>query len=140
MAARPSEFRPEIGDAICERLIDGESLRSICSDDDMPAKSTVMKWLASGEHQAFVDQYARARELAGDADFDDIGHIARQVARGEIEPAAATAAINGLKWTAAKRQPKKYGDKVEVEHSGGMKITRVELVGPSAAVELTAPE
>lgn len=115
---RPSEFTDEIGEAICERLIDGESLRKICADDDMPAKSTVMKWLASGRHPEFVDQYTRTREMTADTDADDIGHIARQAARGEIEPAAATAAINGLKWTAGKRQPKKYGDKVALTGGG----------------------
>lgn len=122
MSARPSEFDPAVGDIICERLIDGESLRRICEDDDMPAKSTVMKWLASGKHPSFVDQYTRAREVAADTDFDDIGHIARQAARGEIEPNAARAAMDGLKWTAAKRQPKKYGDKIEHEHTGGLKL------------------
>jgi hypothetical protein len=127
MAARPSEFTPEIGDAICELLIDGQSLRRICGRDDMPAKSTVMKWLASGQHAGFVDQYARAREIAADIDFDDIGHYSRQAASGEIEPAAATAAINGLKWTAAKRQPKKYGDKMEVEHTGGVTVVAQNL-------------
>lgn len=109
---RPSEFSQSVANAICDRLIEGESLRSICADDDMPAKSTVMKWLASEKFPGFVDQYARAREMAADTDADDVGHIARQVARGEIDPAAARAAIDGLKWTAGKRQPKKYGDKV----------------------------
>lgn len=130
---RPTLFDPEIAYEICQRLIDGESLRSICDGEGMPAKSTVMKWLSSGKYSDFVDQYAHARELAADADFDDIGHYARKAASGEIEAAAATAAINGLKWTAAKRMPKKYGDKVELEHSGAVAVTRIELVGPQSA-------
>jgi len=127
--ARPSEFDPTIGDAICDRLIDGESLRAICDDVTMPAKSTVMKWLASGQHPQFVDQYARAREIAADTDFDDIAHYSRQAAQGVIEPAAATAAINGLKWVAGKKAPKKYGDTQKHEHTGagGGPIQTVDL-------------
>jgi hypothetical protein len=117
---RPSEFDPVIGDLICDRIIEGESLRAICEDPDLPAKSTVMKWLASGQHPAFVDQYARAREISADTDEDDIGHYARQAAKGEIEPGAATAAINGLKWTAGKKAPKKYGDTSTVKHAGAI--------------------
>ena len=120
MTARPSEFTTEVGDAICDRLIEGESLRSICSDDDMPAKSTVMKWLASGQHPAFVDQYERAREMAADTDADDVAHYSRQAATGAIKADAATAAINGLKWSAGKRKPKKYGEAVQMRLSGAI--------------------
>lgn len=117
-AGRPSEFTPEIGDAICDALIEGESLRSFCGKAGNPAMSTVMKWLSSGKHPAFVEQYARAREMAADTDADDIAHYARKAAEGKIEPAAATAAINGLKWSAGKRAPKKYGDKLALTGGG----------------------
>lgn len=131
---RPTSFTQEAADEICERLIDGESLRAICEEERMPAKSTVMKWLANGAFPQFVDQYTRAREAAGDTDADDIAHFARQAARGEIEPAAATAAINGLKWTAGKRQPKKYGDKLAlggdpdappIQHAASVQVFRL---------------
>ena len=111
---RPSSFTPAIGARICERLVEGESLRTICADDDMPSRAGVMKWLASGQYPIFLDQYTRAKEASGDTDADDVAHYARQAACGAIEPAAATAAINGLKWTAGKKAPKKYGDKVAV--------------------------
>jgi len=71
---RPLEFNEAVADAICERLADGESLRSICRDDEMPAKSTVFKWL--GLIPAFADQYARARETQADSLADDIVDIA----------------------------------------------------------------
>lgn len=98
--------------------MEGKSLRSICERASMPALSTVMKWLASGKHAAFVEQYARAREIAADTDADDIAHYARKAGEGKIEPAAATAAINGLKWSAGKRAPKKYGDKLALVGGG----------------------
>jgi hypothetical protein len=36
---------------ICERIGDGESLRLICLDSDMPARPTVFGWLADRERQ-----------------------------------------------------------------------------------------
>lgn len=89
----------------------------------MPGYSTFMRWLS--EDEQLRDNYARAREAQGDADADKINHIARGVLSGEYEPAAANVAINALKWTAAKRQPKKYSDKLDLNHSGGIQIERV---------------
>ena len=117
---RPSDFTDEIGEAICDRLADGESLRAICEDADMPTRRTVFRWLRRQEHATFCHQYARAREVAGEADADDVGHYSRKAAEGEIEPAAARAAIDGLKWSAGKRQPKKYGDAMQMKHSGAI--------------------
>ncbi|WP_418220670.1 hypothetical protein [Burkholderia cepacia] len=56
---RPTTFSQDTADLICERLAEGESLRSICHDDGMPAQSTVFRWL--GLHESFSKQYARER-------------------------------------------------------------------------------
>jgi hypothetical protein len=117
---RHSEFTEEIGTAICVRIADGESLRAICEDDDMPERCTVFAWI--NRHPEFADQYARAREMSAEADADDVGHYARKAADGEIEPAAARAAIDGLKWSAGKRKPKKYGDAIQMKHSGAIGV------------------
>ena len=106
---RPLEFKEDVADAICERLADGESLRSICRDDDMPAKSTVFKWL--GLIPAFADQYARARETQADSLADDIVDIADDK---KLEPNDKRVRIDARKWLAGKLRPKAYGDKVAV--------------------------
>ena len=71
---RPSDFTQELADVICERIADGESLRAICTDDNMPSTSTVCRWLA--KDREFQEQYAHARELQADALFDDCLAIA----------------------------------------------------------------
>lgn len=106
---RPLEFNEAVADAICERLADGESLRSICRDDEMPAKSTVFKWL--GLIPAFADQYARARETQADSLADDIVDIADNKT---LEPNDKRVRIDARKWLAGKLRPKAYGDKVAV--------------------------
>jgi hypothetical protein len=57
---RPSDYGAEIAQTICERLVDGESLRAICADPAMPARATVFRWLA--RNQEFRRSYALARQ------------------------------------------------------------------------------
>lgn len=60
-----TSFTRKLGDIICKRLAEGESLRKICDSDDMPGKATVCTWLISTApiYKDFQDQYARAREI-----------------------------------------------------------------------------
>lgn len=129
--ARPSDFTQEIADAICERLADGESLRTICTAEDMPNKATVFRWLANND--AFRDQYASAREAQADALFDEILDISDDgsndwmerknsdgqnigwMENGEALRRSALR-VDARKWIAGKLRPKKYGDKLELEH------------------------
>src|ERR1700737_3864963 len=58
---RPTEYPEEIGETICDRIGDGESLRTICADAGMPHEATVLGWVSS--HREFRDQYEIAREF-----------------------------------------------------------------------------
>jgi len=121
---RPSSYTVKIGDLICERLAEGESLRSICAGDDMPNKATVFRWLATVE--AFRDQYARAREAQADALFDEILHIADTPLIGKKTKEGPNGLettegdmiehrrlqVDARKWLAGKLRPKVYGDKI----------------------------
>jgi hypothetical protein len=42
---RLSDYTPELATKICERIANGESVRSIVKDEDMPASSTIFRWL-----------------------------------------------------------------------------------------------
>lgn len=130
------EFSQEIFDSICERISDGESLRTVCSDQDMPNKASVFRWL-SGSKQ-LSDQYARAREEQADAIFDEILDIADDarndwMARdGDDENGGyalngehvqrSRLRIDSRKWMASKLRPKVYGDKLDVKHSGNFTV------------------
>lgn len=83
---RPSTFRMEIAEEICTRIANGEMLIRICSDDDMPPRSTVVKWLlglgiSPGEHDKFRTMYALAREVQADTLFDESLDIADDATR-----------------------------------------------------------
>lgn len=111
--------------AICEAIASGDSLAKVLRGKGMPAYRTVMTWLS--EDEAFQQNYARAREAQGDADADRIGDITDRVLSGEIDPQSAKVAIDALKWTAAKRLPKKYGDKLDLDLNGKVQIERVDV-------------
>lgn len=122
---RPSEFSQETADAICSRLAEGESLRQICTDEVMPGKSTVMRWLSSNTE--FRDQYARAREAQADYWAEEIIEISDESALDSIATEDGAARINSefvarsrlrvdtRKWLMARMAPKKYGDKLDID-------------------------
>ena len=147
LTGRPSGYSDELGDEICERLCNGESLRAICEPSDMPSRSMVFRWL--GNNESFRDQYARAREEQADAIFDECLQIADESTNDYMDTqdsdGATTAKLNGeniqrsrlridtRKWMAGKMRPKKYGEKLELEHSGKMDNRwTVEVVRPKA--------
>ena len=114
---RSTEYTKEVADIICQRVALGESLRSVCEDDALPARSTVFKWL--NEQQYFSDQYALAKSVSADSDADRIENIAERTLNGEVNPHAARVAIDAYKWTASKKEPKKYGDKLGFHGGSG---------------------
>ncbi|WP_210419264.1 terminase small subunit-like protein [Acetobacter vaccinii] len=115
-AGRPSVFSLAIEDEICTRLMEGESLRSICRDDHMPGQSTVFEWLESCAYADFRSRYAQARARAAEAFEDEIIDVARTATAEDA--AAKRLHVDTLKWIMSKRAPKVYGDKITQEHTG----------------------
>ena len=108
---RPSSYTQEIADEICERLADGEGLRAICREANMPNKSTVFRWLPL--HDVFRDQYARARETQADGFVDEI----IEIADNEPDPQKARVRVDVRKWVAGKMRPKVYGERLTQVHT-----------------------
>jgi hypothetical protein len=128
---RPTDFNQEIGLTICEKLVEGQSLRSICLDDAMPSISTIMLWLT--KHQEFSEQYAHARDAQADTLADEILDIADDASNDWMEVHKGDSVswqengeaiqrsrlrVDTRKWIATKLKSKKYGDKVEQTHKG----------------------
>lgn len=121
--ARPSKFSNALAGRICERLAEGESLRSICRDGAMPSASTVRLWVL--KHGEFSEQYARARDLGLDAMADEVLDIADNPGN---DVQAARLRFDARRWYLSKLAPKRYGDKRELEHiSKSKESARVEV-------------
>jgi hypothetical protein len=120
-------------------MAEGESLRKICSSDDMPNKGTVMRWLAEDEDGRLRDQYARARDMQADAIFDECLDIADDGVNDWVADQEGGDQYNGdhvqrarlridtRKWMAGKLRPKKYGDKLDVDLNGTLKVEGVAV-------------
>lgn len=133
---RPSDYTEEIADEICERIADGESLRSICLDDHMPNKSTVFRWLADPERAVFATKYAYAREAQADSLVDEMTDIADDASNDWMERKdkdgnnigwqengealrRSALRISSRQWIAEKLKPKKYGAKLGLTDGSG---------------------
>lgn len=130
-AGRPSDYNQEIAIRICERIADGESLRKICLDEDMPSRSMVFRWI--GAHEEFRDQYTRARMEQAQTFVDEIIDISDDGANDWMQhndPENPGYRVNGehlsrsklrvdtRKWVASKVLPKVYGDKLAATLTG----------------------
>ena len=125
-AGRPTTYNHEIADEICERIVQGESLRSIVKDDHMPVISTVFRWMIHNDE--FSKQYMRAKEEQAEMLADEIVAISdeehvtvkehdggmTEVVFDSTAVARNRLRIDARKWVASKLKPKKYGDKLEL--------------------------
>lgn len=127
---RPTEYTPIVVKEICTRLAGGESLRSICESEHMPAVPTVLLWVVQ-DRAGFSEQYIQAREAAGYAHADRIIDVVEKTSTGNLDPQQARAMMDGLKWAAERMAPKRHSAKQEIDHKssdGSMSPTRIEIV------------
>lgn len=132
---RPSKFTPALAKEICARLSVAEPLTVICQSEHMPHDDTVRLWQKS--RPEFAQDIARAREAGWDKLAKECLEIADatendtvMVGAGEHEREAAnTEWISRSKLRVetrlkllAKWDPKRYGEKIQQEHSGEIGI------------------
>ena len=134
---RPSSYTKDRAAEICARLVEGESLKSICRDPLMPDIKTVYLWMAQNE--TFLHQYAKAKEDQADTMQEEILDIADtkpaeimdDKGNSRIDAAHVNwmrLRIDSRKWVAAKLKPKKYGERTTL---AGDKDNPVEVHGNS---------
>lgn len=134
---RPSTFTDKIADDICSRLSKGIPLAIICRDDDMPGVQTVADWQKA--HPAFSVSIARARETG----FDTMAAECIEIAEDGSHDYKTVTQKDGSEVEAFDREhvqrsklrietrlkllskwdPKRYGDKLTLDHGGAIGIT-----------------
>lgn len=129
-AGRPTTYTEELANVICGRMSEGESLRSICRDPEMPAISSIFVWIS--KDSKFSEQYKRAMEFRADALFEELFDIADDSSKDTVVNADGSERMNSeyvqrsrlrvdtRKWALSKMMPKKYSDKQQIEHSGSI--------------------
>lgn len=119
---RPSSFTPELAAQICELIEDGKTIREIEQMDGMPAWPTIRHWIRTKED--FHTQYARAYELSALSLENQMLEIAKS-AHDKDSAAAARVQVDALKWMAGKRNPKAYGDRINMEVTGKLSLEAI---------------
>lgn len=107
-------------------MSEGLSLRKACQKREL-AHTTVLGWIDADA--ALGDQYAgaRARMLDAQAEaLEDLGEKA-SLAETAVEVAGLRLQSDNRKWLLSKLAPKKYGDKLDLAHSGSIKHQMTDL-------------
>jgi hypothetical protein len=128
---RPTDYTKELGDKVCSLIIEGNSLLSVCSMEDMPDKSTIFRWLR--KYPEFRDNYdisTTERTLAMGEEIIDISDDGTNdymtITKGDkdynVEDREVTnrskLRVETRKWLMSKMLPKKYGDKLDLTSDG----------------------
>lgn len=125
--------KEEIWNSIIEEMMTGRSLRSILKDPGMPPRKTIYQWIVKDKEKG--NQYAIASDIRADEIFDEILNIADSVdddiiildngkeAVNKSVIMRDTLRINSRKWILSKMNPKKYGDRIEIDNKHEIKDT-----------------
>lgn len=120
-----------LADEVLSRVADGRGLREVCAEPDMPAPSTVARWL--NERPDYAEAYVRARATQADRLFD----LAWRIACDATEETVATSRlkIQTLKWRVTRLSPRKYGRAADLE---AVAQARIEAAEAEAAARAAA--
>jgi len=131
---RPSKYTKKVAEKVCDLVAADprNTMRSIAERKGMPTERTLFRWL--DKHEEFRQQYARAKEIQAEHLVEEMLSIAddgsldvelrtnRQGEEYEAERpdivSRSKLMLDTRKWLAGKLKPKKYGDKVKMEHTG----------------------
>jgi hypothetical protein len=154
---RPTKLTPAVAAAIIGRLMQPESLASICRDEKTPSKQTVMNWLDKGTqyrsdpekhselkiYSEFLDRYTRARIVQQELHIDECIDIAddgtndyveRETKRGVMVVLDKEAVMRSRLRVdtrirvAEKMAPKKYGPKADITSDGRALPQQVSII------------
>lgn len=134
--AYSQEQKETIFNTIFDTIENGKSLRYALLQIPLSSK-TFYEWIESDEEK--VKQYARVTELRAEALLDEMFDIVDETSHDTITtpkgfdiPNAewmqrSRLRYDARKWLIGKLNPKKYGDKIQTEHSGEIKSTIISL-------------
>ena len=102
-------YTRELADEICRRISEGESLRSICRDPDIPVSEGAVRAWSREDRDGFAVRFQIARDLQLDGWSDLIVDLAD---RQDLDPRDRAIRIDTRKWLMSKLAPKRYGERL----------------------------
>lgn len=127
----PVLFSYEIAEAILVAIAEGKTLKAVSDTPGMPSRNTVYKWLT--QYPKFFDAYERAKEVSAQSLEDEALTIARNLAGINdytgVKVTALNYAMQQLRWSAARRDPARYGQKAETSTTVPIQIVTTLNLG-----------
>lgn len=124
-----ARYDDSLAEHICDQIVEGKSLRTICQGDNMPDRKSIRRWVKTNPEFAII--FNEAKEDAADAFAEELIDIADEEVpldeRGRLDAGVVQKQrlkVDTRKWIASKLKPKSYGDKLDVAHSGNVSVTR----------------
>lgn len=133
----PTKKTPEVVAAFLDMIKNGRSCAQACKQEGMPSSKTIQNWVDSDP--VFARQYDQAKEERGNYYGELVAEISLAGLQGKYKDSAMLrAAIDGLKWSAARMSPKKFGDRMQVEHeAGGSYVEALKAVQGKVSEDVT---
>lgn len=109
-------------ESVLDALSIGKSVAAACS---IAGIETSTFYRRQAKDEAFAQRVTRARELQQDALVDEMQALADKATPEDWQ--VVRLQIWTRQWTAGKLRPRKYGDKIQTEHSGSVEVRSVRL-------------
>jgi hypothetical protein len=110
----------DYADEICAWLSAGKTLREYCRQDGKPGWRLIYNWTHAND--VFNARFARARDDGQDVMSEECKELADIQPSDQVEVAWRRLQIETRLKLLAKWNPKKYGDRAQVDHAGGVSI------------------
>lgn len=117
-------------------IASGKSMREACQMEGMPTRWQIQDLLRNDE--IFASQYARACMMRADEIFDEIFEIADSATQENVN--AARLQVDTRKWSLARMNPRKYGDKLAIGGADDLPAMKHEDVTPAERMRLRLEE
>ncbi|THD81761.1 MAG: hypothetical protein E7812_02785 [Phenylobacterium sp.] len=140
-----SRYCPDLAEAICERLANGESLKAIGRDPAMPCAATIYHWLE--RFPEFEAAYVTARRRQADTLMDEVREVGLAATPKTVW--ADRLHFDTLRWLTARLAPKKYLERLVViqaqaemakaDEQGPLRVVVVSFTSGPNGESLVAP-
>lgn len=95
-------------------MVEGKDMQEICKMDDMPSRSTVLRW--QNQHPEFDAQCVRAREALAEFELQQLKELAEKCTEENVN--STRVKLNHFQWRVMKIAPRVYGERTRTEVSG----------------------
>jgi hypothetical protein len=106
---------------ICGEMAAGSSLVKICKQEGYPSTTAVFNWQTKFPiFRERYDEAQRARtEFLGEQLIDIADDSTGEVQRDKLR-------LDTRKWILARMNPRRWGDRIETEHSGSVEVKQIK--------------